>query len=202
MSVERDGEDWDLLQRVGAGDADALDALMRRYWRPLTALATRISGALDAEDIVLDVFVRIWQRGGSWRAIISVRSLLYRIARNRALNHRRAEVRSSRRLLRFQGQSETRKTPADDLLADELQQAFEAALERLSPRRREVFQLVRFDGLDYREAADVLGLSPQTAANHLSAALHELRVALDHRINPPEELPATRVQLRPPESGA
>jgi len=182
MQPERDEEDRRLLANIGRGDAGALEALMRRYWEPLTALAARISGALDAEDVVLDAFVRVWRRGASWGPVTSVRSLLYCITRNRALNQRRTDIRTADHLERLEHPTETHFTPDDDLAAADLQQAFEAALDRLSPRRREVYILVRSEGLDYREAAEVLGLSPQTAANHLTAALRELRHALADRL--------------------
>jgi len=184
MPAERDLEDRHLLRCIGRGDAEALEALMRRYWDPLASLAARIGGALDAEDIVLDAFVRIWQRGGSWGSVVSVRSLLYRITRNRALNQRRSDLRVARRVEQLSPQAPAPATPADELEAADLQEAFEAALDRLPARRREVYRLVRFEGLHYREAAEVLGLSPQTTANHLTAALQDLRRALAPRIGP------------------
>jgi RNA polymerase sigma-70 factor (ECF subfamily) len=59
-----------------------------------------------------------------------------------------------------------------------LEDAFREALGALPPRKREVFTLARFQGLSYAEIAGVLGTSPQTVANQMSAALQQLRVAL------------------------
>ncbi|MBI4520599.1 MAG: sigma-70 family RNA polymerase sigma factor, partial [Gemmatimonadetes bacterium] len=66
----------------------------------------------------------------------------------------------------------------DPLPSAELRAEVEAAIGKLAPRRREVFHLARYHGFSYREIAQAMGISVQTVANHMSAALADLRKSL------------------------
>jgi RNA polymerase sigma-70 factor (ECF subfamily) len=65
--------------------------------------------------------------------------------------------------------------PDEELEASEFQARFAAAMENLPARRREVFELVRFQGLTYQEVAEVLEVSHQTVANQMTLAHRDLR---------------------------
>jgi RNA polymerase sigma-70 factor (ECF subfamily) len=69
-------------------------------------------------------------------------------------------------------------TPDRDVELSELNQAVAKAVRELPPRCREVFKLARESGFSYAEIAEIMGLSRQTVANHLSLALSDLRVML------------------------
>lgn len=168
-----------LLHRIRLGDASALDGLLAVYWKPLVRYAYALLGSKDdAEDVVQDVFVELWNRRLNWRDIESIRPYLYRSTRNRALNERR---RRKVRIAWFGANRHEQRhppTPAETLQTQELQRAVEAALASLSPRRREVFLLYTGHSLSYHEIGAIMGISYQTVANHMSAALRDLRRAL------------------------
>jgi RNA polymerase sigma-70 factor (ECF subfamily) len=92
------------------------------------------------------------------------------------------------------------KTPYEDVQGAELQRLAAAAVSRLPERRREVFRLAREEGLSYQEIADILGLSTQTVANHMSLALADLRTALRPHIAPGPPAPAPAQGKRDPDS--
>ena len=99
-----------------------------------------------------------------------------KIARNIALDRqRRLEVRTR---LRPSVPIPVPRTPEDEMLLSELGVHFSRALEDLPPRRREVFELVRFQGFSYQQVGETLGLTRQTVANHMSLALKDLRLSL------------------------
>jgi RNA polymerase sigma factor (sigma-70 family) len=87
-------------------------------------------------------------------------------------------------------------TPLDEAGASELAERISAALASLPARRREVIELARFQGLSYREIADVMGISPQTVANQMTQAMHQLRELLGDRLYEPGE--STRSIAFPP----
>lgn len=168
-----------LLDRMHAGEASAMDELLSLHWQPLVRYACTILQNLDAaEDAVQDVFVRLWNQRTSWPDIESIRSYLYRSTRNQALNERRRLRVRAEWVEEWRGSTSAPRTPAETLDQQALQRAVEAALQSLSPRRREVFLLFSGHSLSYREIGEVVGISYQTVANHMSAALRQLRASL------------------------
>ncbi|HET9986154.1 MAG TPA: RNA polymerase sigma-70 factor [Longimicrobiales bacterium] len=164
------------MDRARRDDPAALDALLAAYWRPLVRYARGFVESRDAaEDVVQESFIAVWDRRLEWRAG-SLAGLLYRATRNRALNERRRE--RVRREWRIVAPVDEAPSPWQTLQDRELGECLERAIEALPPRRREIFLLARVDGLVYREIAEVLGISAQTVANQMSAALAELRRAL------------------------
>ena len=168
------------LDRLRRGSAEALDELLRGYWRSLTLYAENLlDGRSDlAEDLVQEAFVRLWEKRDSWREGSAPAPILYTLVRNLALNERRNRATRSMllRLRSFSGRAGL--TPERELEGRELGEAIERAVEALPPRRREVFRLAWFHGLSYQEVADVLAITPRTVANQMSSALQELRTVL------------------------
>ena len=128
-----------------------------------------------AEDVAQDAFVRVWARREKWSAG-SPGALLHRIARNAALDvlksPRHAAPREDPDVLASDD------TPDLDAELAEQDQAVAKAILELPPRRREIFKLVRDSGFSYAEIAEIMGISRQTVANHMSLALSDLRVLL------------------------
>lgn len=173
--------DAELMARIAEDDAGALDTLISRYWEALVRFSYGYASNIDvAEDIAQDTFVRVWQRRADWRESGAVTSYLYSIARNLALNRKRRQSTHARSAETLRRRSKRRRapTPLEEAEAGELLDAVERSIGTLSERRREVFRLSRFEGLSYAEIADVLGISPQTVANHMSTALSQLRELL------------------------
>ena len=166
------------LERIRAGDVGALEELLRDAWGPLLRHLRCVADSADAaEDAAQEAFVRLWERRDRWQGG-SARALLFRIGRNLALDAaRRGRVRKRRWRDPLIGPP-TPTTPEEELGRVEIRARVEAAFAALAPRRREVFELVRFAGLTYREVAEALELSPQTVANHMSFALRDLRAEL------------------------
>lgn len=178
--IGRRADELELMERVRADDVSALDALMSLYWRPLIVYALEIVGSMDAaEDVVQDVFVQVWSRRSDWRPRGSARSFLYRIARNRALNERRARrVRELWAARAGEPDAAAAATPLRLLETREVGEQVRRAIAALPARQREIVTLARFHGLSHAQIAEVLGISQHTVANHIRAAFAALRDAL------------------------
>ncbi len=184
--------DAGIVDRLKAHDAGALGEIMETLWEPLVAFAGRVlSGAGDPQDLVQDVLVRLWERRTSLRTKGSLRALLFTMVRNACLDEHRRRSRRDRTRAEIPPPPEPR-TPYQDVQGAELERAAAAAVRKLPARRQEIFRLVREEGLTYQEVAQVLGLSPQTVANHMSLALADLRVALKPHISDPASQPTRR----------
>ncbi len=174
-------EDARLLDGIRASEPRALEESMRLYWGPLMHYARAIAPDSDtAEDAVQEAFIRLWSRRRRWTMSGNLRGLLFRVVRNLLLNQRRSSQARQRWLQHLARRPlPVPPSPAEESEVRDLAAAVDRAIQALPTRRREVFVLVRKSGLSYQEAADILGLSRQTVANQMSAALSTLRQALE-----------------------
>jgi RNA polymerase sigma-70 factor (ECF subfamily) len=173
----QDIDDVTVMEQIHEGDPEALSRLIRRYWQPVLGYTTRILDDRDsAADVAQQTFFRIWETRQKWRATGSVPSFIFRIARNLALNQRRATRLRGVWMARRAAEAQSLPlTPLQSLEEKELREDFERALRALTPRRREIFLLARVQNLSCGEIAEVTGLSAQTVANHMCGALSDLR---------------------------
>ncbi len=177
--------DEDLITGIRSGDVRALEQLMAMYWAPLMQYAGRVlQGAADPQDVVQETFIRLWARRERWGSDGSVRSLLYTVTRNAALDELRRDARAVKAAQAADPPAPSRAPSAE---AAELEEAVREAVQALPAKRREVFRLAREEGLSYAEIAAVMGLSQQTVANHMSLALSDLRRMLASYVAPPAD---------------
>lgn len=182
--------DRELMTRLRTDDVAALDLIMDRHWEPVLDYAVRsMECGESAQDLAQQAFVDLWEGRGGWDEGSLPRPVLLSMVRNRVLNEHRWEEVRSRFEPRVRRMANNRRaiSPADEVVAREIEDAFRQALKDLSPRRREVFVLARFQHLTYSEISEVLGTSPQTVANQMSKALHQLRDALTRSGGPLED---------------
>ncbi len=178
--------EWDamLVERVRAGEEGAFEIVVRTYGPGLVGFAARIVGSLAAaEELVQDVFLRVWARRAELAVRDTLKTYLYRAVRNAALNRRR-EVRSAERgleALRWQAavEGESGASGAERTVQQaELVAAVRRAIAELPERCRLTFTLVRDRGLSYAEAAAVMGVSVKTVDAQLAKAVRALRESL------------------------
>lgn len=159
-------------------DQRALDELFRSFYPVLVRFAMRyVSNSTTSKDIVQDCFVTLWQTRQRLDASRSLKSYLYMMVRNRALNTIRDssgidvdhDLASNR-----QQTLEPPDADADDNGAT-LEMKMNVWINQLPQRQKEAFRLSRFDGLDHDEIAEVMSVSPKTVNNHIVAALSTLR---------------------------
>lgn len=170
--------DVKLLARLRQGDEKALEVVYQQNWLVVYRGVRRIVGSRQtAEDVLQETFLRFWVRREKWRPERPIRAILWRVAVNLSKDHVR-----SRRIrcdcLASVPRPASPEAPDKAVERVELQEAVWSAIEQLSARRRRAVVLVHFEGCSYQEAADRMEISPQTVANHLTAARKELKVIL------------------------
>ena len=129
-----------------------------------------------AEELVQDLFLRLWEKRASWDTELPSRSYLYRAARNRAFDH----LRHERIVERASAASADDLVPADPLRTDvpdrdALKAALQDAVARLPERTRQVFTLSRGHGMSYAQIADALEISVKTVEGQMARAFRYLR---------------------------
>ncbi|MCA0396133.1 MAG: RNA polymerase sigma-70 factor [Bacteroidetes bacterium] len=155
------------------------EGLFRTYYKPLHAYALSILKEMDqAEEIVQQVFVHLWEKQDQLGINQSATAYLYRAVHNRCLNQLKHEkVKAA-----YQQYSKLRPvdypSAASRIQLSELQAKLDEALSALPEQCRTIFQLSRFEALRYQEIADRLSISVKTVENQMGKALRLLREKL------------------------
>jgi RNA polymerase sigma-70 factor, ECF subfamily len=168
-----------LLGRLIGGDEEAFNEIFRAWYSPLVRAADAIlRERAVAEEVVQEVMLELWRRRERLDPAGSPQSYLFQSTRNRALNHLR-HLRVQQRSAPFLAAPEVREASApSQVVASEIDAAFRQALEELTPRCREVFELSRVRGLRYTEIADTLGVSVKAVEAQMGKALQMMRTRL------------------------
>jgi RNA polymerase sigma factor (sigma-70 family) len=157
-----------LMQRLGAGEPQALDLLFRRHHERVHALCARLAGdGAAADDLVQETFLRVLRFARTFEQRARFTTWLYRIARNVCLDHIAQE---RRRASAVEPEAVTEATGHDARL-----DVLEQALQRLPETMRAALVLSRFHELPYEELASVLGCSVGAARVRVHRALNELK---------------------------
>jgi RNA polymerase sigma-70 factor (ECF subfamily) len=172
------------LRDADAGDAGiALRALAVAYYDALIDFAASYVRSLDAaEDVVQDVFVRLWAQRERVDPARSLRPRLFLATRNAALDQRRRGAAAAKYASLAAdvnaGVPAALAAPDDVLERSELAAAVASAIEALPPRCREIYLLNRRAGLSYPEIAQALGVSLSTVKTQMGRAVQTLSVKL------------------------
>jgi RNA polymerase sigma-70 factor (ECF subfamily) len=180
----RDNADG-LLEQARRGDVDAFAAVFEDLRPAAFGVAARLVGAEDANDVVMDTYLKAWQALPGFRGQSTLKTWLYRITRNCALDHLRKRRREGQHVVAEpedfaeRGVEDERQLPPDrQMEADELRDFVRAGLSRLSPDHRLALELRYGDGLSYAELAAATGVSIGTVMSRLFHARRRLRSVL------------------------
>lgn len=165
----------DLLDLIEQNDKKAFALFYSRNFSKLILEAEKhVRDAHVAEEIVQDIFFKIWEDKNLLVNIGSIRSYLYRSVVNASINH----INRKNNIERHHQKIAETISPEDVDLIDEQNELIvliHQEIERLPDKCRNVFKLSRLEGLKYKEIALQLGISEKTVENHMSNALKILR---------------------------
>lgn len=167
--------DAELLQAIAGGDRSAFDQLSRRHLDRAYGVALRMTGSrADAEDVVQDVFLRLWQRPDAWRpGQAQFSTWLYRVVVNRCLDLKRRPRGTD---LDSVEEPQAPDANAEDSLLDaERNRALDSAVNQLPERQRAAIVLTYTAGLRNAEAASAMDISVKAFEALLVRAKRELR---------------------------
>jgi RNA polymerase sigma factor (sigma-70 family) len=174
--MERTESLWEraLIDRFRRGDADAFADLVRPWQRRLGAYLTRMCGnAAAADDLLQETLIRVWRGLHSYDDQKRFGSWLFTIAHHVTIDH-------LRRLDRAPDEVEVPELagptdPSGELIARELGQLLEDAVEKLPEKQRRVFLLRQHGTLKFREIAELTGEPLSTVLGHMSYATEKLQ---------------------------
>jgi RNA polymerase sigma-70 factor (ECF subfamily) len=133
----------------------------------------------QAEEIVQNVFCRIWEKREQLKADGSLKAYLYRSVHNESLNYlKHQKTRTAFQVHFNNNEDETAGEASEKIMVTELDGHIQKALNELPLQCRIIFQLSRFENLKYKQIADQLNLSVKTVENQMGKALKVLRLKL------------------------
>ena len=172
-------DDKDLMALIADGDRDAFTCMYHRYFYYLFTLAMRyIKDESESEDVLQQVFIKLWQMRNSGIIRDNVRGYLFAMTRNSIMNYVRDKNRLLKRNCRLS--QEVNEEEQDIwVMADkeDLISEMKKAIESLPPQQKQVANL-RCEGLSNQEIASRLHLSLNTVNSHYTKGLKALRASL------------------------
>jgi RNA polymerase sigma-70 factor (family 1) len=173
--------DEGLLVLLKHQELGAFEEIYLRYWKKLYSAAyKRLASRESAEEIVQDIFTSLWVHRHTARIEI-LSSYLVTAVKYKVINHLEKEI-SRRQYAEAQIQSvvSVDNSTEETVLLNELNSALEKEVQKLPPKRKQIFKMSREDHLSIKQVASNLGISEKTAENQLGKALKVLKLNLKH----------------------
>jgi RNA polymerase sigma-70 factor (ECF subfamily) len=172
--------DSESIEKIRKGDIGQFESLFRSSYVSLVRYAkTLIKDHDTAEEIVQDLFFRLWQDKEKIKIESSLNGYLFRSVHNRCLHyidHNKVVERHAEEVSR--SKQDSPEKPSDILHYKELQERIIRILDKLPERCGRIFCMNRFEGLTYNEIAKKLSVSVKTVESNMGRALKEFRKEL------------------------
>ena len=167
----------ELLQRTAEGDEAAFSVIFNTFRNKIYTVAYKLTESQTyAEEILQDVFLKVWLKRNNLIEINDFASWLFIITRNHTFSYLKKIATSEKRNTISLQNLPVIDLPADSLLIDkDYQVILLEAIDKLTPQQKQVFRLCRTEGLKREEIAERLGISPETVKIHLAHALKNVR---------------------------
>lgn len=169
-----------LLQRAAAGHEESFTRLFLLHKHKLYSFLLRLTDSPEmSEDVIQDVFLKLWKDRQNLVNIEQFGGYIYRMAQHQVLNAFRRMARETVILSELNKVGGAVNANAEDNLSvREVRELLKTALDKLPPKQKLVYTLSRDQGLKHDEIARQLNISPSTVNNHMIAALRTIREQL------------------------
>ncbi|MEN8226706.1 MAG: RNA polymerase sigma-70 factor [Bacteroidota bacterium] len=172
----------DKLKRLKRGDVVVFEELFNSYYPSLLIMArTLVLDHRDAEDIVHNVFIHLWEKRESLEIRESLSFYLGKSVRNASLNllkHQMVKDKHRASVLQKSLETDFYKSPSDILIEQEQVEKIKRIIDQIPDKSRQIFRMSRFHGMRNQEIADLLDISVRTVENQIFRALKILKRGL------------------------
>ena len=166
--------DREITEGIKKGNMLAYKQLFLKYYVPVRRFLTVILSDFEmAQDVAQDIFLKVWLNRDGLSEEKSIKSLVYTMARNTAVNHLRQK--SGQLAGDIEDYVVTSSETTEKVEADSLQSYILLRIMKMPQKRRRIFMMSRYDGMKNKEIAARLGLSVRTVEKHIELALKDLR---------------------------
>ncbi|MDR0691937.1 MAG: RNA polymerase sigma-70 factor, partial [Prevotellaceae bacterium] len=167
-----------IIARLRAGDEYYFESVYKTFFPGLCSFSSQYVSLEEAKEIVQETMLWLWENRTSLIPELSLKSLLFTIVKNKALNRITQNATKSKVYQQIEKKYQQQFNDPDFYLQKELMSLFNEALNKLPAEYRKAFEMNRFEKLTHREIAERLNVSPQTVNYRIGQALKILRKEL------------------------
>lgn len=175
--------DKELLQQIAEDDSMAFTMLYRRYWEELFVTAAKaLREKTEAEDVVQDVFLSLWNRRHELNIQESLVAYLHTSVRYKAIQYIEKNI-TRRDYLALLADVSVNTLPPNaeiNLQVEELQKTINNTIASMPPKMQQVYKLSRQEQLSHKEIAERLSVSAETVKKHIQHALQLIKTAIQY----------------------
>jgi len=185
LKLSKDNITQELLTRLKNGDILAFDLVYELYSHKLFSFVFKIlKNEAEVDDIVQEVFVKIWESRNKLEDYKLLNSYIFTIAYNNSIDLIRKRISNNKYLehLKYSASINFTPTIVSQIEYNELNSQVEKLIANLPDRQKQVYLLHREEGLTYPEIAEKLGISKNTVENHMVKALKYLRQNMNNSL--------------------
>lgn len=166
-----------LVREFIAGDVKAFAALHDRYIVPMLAFVSKlVKDIYRAEDIVQNVFIKLWLSRARIDSTFSLRAWLFTCAKNESLDFLKSKWNKSRvGLEQIQDLLEEKQNPEEKYISQDALRKVSEIIAGIPDKRSRVIQMSKIEELSNDEIASILGISKRTVEKHLQLGVKEIR---------------------------
>lgn len=170
----------ELLALVSRSDRTAFTMLFHMYKHKLYAYVLRLAGSeMLAEDIVQDVFLKLWLDHEQLRDIDHFGSYIFRMSKNHIINHFKRMAHETLIVAEMFQQGTGGHDDTQDMIAvKDIEKVLGEIIQKLPPQQKAIYHLSREEGRTHEEIATLLKISPNTVKNHIVQAMTTIRAQL------------------------
>ncbi|TYR36477.1 RNA polymerase sigma-70 factor [Sphingobacterium phlebotomi] len=167
----------EILNKLAAGDQRAFTVIFDSYYQLLGAYIYKITESKEAaEEIVQEVFIKIWEKREILGEIDSFKAYLFILSKNKTVDYLRAIAKKRVQQLAVLQQMKEESYTMDSVSPlEEYNLIIEKAVSKLPPQQQKVYHLSRYEKLKYEEIALHMGISKETVKKHMKLALAFLK---------------------------
>jgi len=169
-----------LINRLRNGDESALTELYNKFWQSLFVSSYNVLKDKElCEDIIQDIFMNIWHNREKLEINISLKGYMYACARYQVFNQfKKNKDKIHVELFEDLDKRFQYSTPETQLMHDELLDQINSIVQALPEKCQLVYKLSREEQLSHKEIAERLDISTKTVENHITKALHVIRLSM------------------------
>ncbi|MBO9632388.1 MAG: RNA polymerase sigma-70 factor [Chitinophagaceae bacterium] len=172
----------ELLSRIATGDQEAFAVLHQQYWDEVYSLALAFLKSPDqAEDIVQDVFLKLWIKRATLPSINEFRPYFMVMVRNEIINYLRQMAQRNKKHAQYVSDNSINPSQLFPATDSDTAAIIKKALSELTERQMLIFSMSRDEGLSHEQIAEKLGVSKKTVSNTITFVLNHLRTTLYQR---------------------